>query len=199
MPGVLDSFHNFPQNFSSHFFACKKNLYLHTLYHKPLWTTPPPIFSFSPHKFFSTLAHLCVPLVMVMELVVMVAIVTVIMLMVMMFMVMMMEVGGGGGGGGVHLVLHASPQTAPHAPRSLQIRFPARRVFSKTQGNTFSPQFTLQHVQLFLNLYLCALSSNTTGQRLLHVSECIPMIHFFWETPQTTCQRLARVSREGLF
>ena len=56
--------------------------------------------------------------------------------------------GGGGGGGGVHLVLHASPQPAPHAPRSLQIRFPARRVFSKTQGNTFSPQFTLQHVQL---------------------------------------------------
>ena len=92
MPGVLDSFHNFPQNFSSHFFACKKNLYLHTLYQKPLWTTPPPIFSFSPHKFFSTLAHFCVPLVMVVELVVMVVIVTVIMLMVMMFMVMMMEV-----------------------------------------------------------------------------------------------------------
>ena len=97
VPGVLDSFHNFPQNFSSHFFASKKNLYL--LYIRNLFGQPlPPIFS----KFFSTPAHFSVPLVMAVELVVMVAMVTVIMLkvmmlmvlilMVMMLMVMMMEV-----------------------------------------------------------------------------------------------------------
>ena len=74
-------------------FLRARRIYIYILYIRNLFGQHlPPIFSFSPHKFFSTLAHLCVPLVMVMELVVMVAIVTVIMLMVMMFMVMMMEV-----------------------------------------------------------------------------------------------------------
>ena len=91
VPGVLNSFHNFPQNFSSHFFGVQEE-FISTLHQKPLWTTPPPIFSFSPHKFFSTLAHFCVPLVILVELVVMVAMVTVIMLKVMMLMVMILMV-----------------------------------------------------------------------------------------------------------
>ena len=91
VPGVLDGFHNFPQNFSSHFFGVQEE-FISTLHQKPLWTTPPPIFSFSPHKFFSTLAHFCVPLVILVELVVMVAMVTVIMLKVMMLMVMILMV-----------------------------------------------------------------------------------------------------------